>query len=158
MKQSTPYPAADFSLQDAKGNVHSLGMYRGQWLILYFYPKDDTPGCTIEACGFRDANESLLAKQAVVLGVSRDATSSHDAFASKYSLPFTLLSDPDYTTIAAYGAWGQKMFGQEGIQRKTFIINPDGQVVKVYGRVIPTGHATQVLADLAKLQAASADA
>ena len=157
MKVSTPYPAPDFSLQDEKGETRTLADYKGKWLVLYFYPKDDTPGCTIEACGFRDANETLLAKRAVVVGISRDAATSHDAFASKYELPFTLLSDPERDTITAYGAWGKKMFDQEGILRKTFIINPEGQVVKVYGRVIPTGHASQVLADLDMLQKASVD-
>ncbi len=154
MTQATPYPAPDFSLNDAHGKTHTLADYRGQWVVLYFYPKDDTPGCTIEACGFRDANDALLAKKAQVIGVSRDLADSHSEFASKYSLNFTLLSDPDHAVMDAYGSWGKKMFGQEGVQRKSFIINPDGQVVKVYGRVIPTGHATQVLADLEKLQAA----
>ena len=158
MKVSTPYPAPDFSLQDEKGETRTLADYKGKWLVLYFYPKDDTPGCTIEACGFRDANDTLLAKRAVVVGVSRDVAASHDAFVAKYTLPFTLLSDPEQNTIIAYGAWGKKMFGQEGILRKTFIINPEGQVVKAYGRVIPTGHASQVLADLDTLQQASADA
>ena len=152
MSHITPYPAPDFSLKDETGATRSLADYHGQWLVLYFYPKDDTPGCTIEACGFRDANESILAKKAAVIGVSRDAPKSHNAFVSKYSLPFTLLSGPTCSMINEYGAWGKKMFGQEGVQRKTVIINPDGQVVKVYGRVIPTGHATQVLADLDKLQ------
>ena len=152
MTQQTPYSAPDFTLNDARGAAHSLADYRGQWVVLYFYPKDDTPGCTIEACGFRDANDDLLAKHAAVIGVSRDLGDSHIKFVSKYALNFTLLSDPDHAVMDAYGSWGKKMFGQEGVQRKTFIINPEGQVVKVYGRVIPTGHATQVLADLEKLQ------
>ena len=110
MKVSTPYPAPDFSLQDEKGETRTLADYKGKWLVLYFYPKDDMSGCTIEACGFRDANETLLAKRAVVVGISRDAATSHDAFASKYELPFTLLSDPERDTITAYGAWGKKMW------------------------------------------------
>ena len=158
MNQATPYPAPDFTLKDASGATHSLAEYHGRWLVLYFYPKDDTPGCTLEACSFRDASEALLARKAVVVGVSRDAEQTHETFALKYKLPFTLLSDRDHQVISAYGAWGKKMFGQEGVQRKTYIINPDGQVVKVYGRVIPTRHATQVLADLEKFQESSADA
>lgn len=152
MKQATPYPAPEFSLQDANGDTHELTDYRGRWVVLYFYPKDDTPGCTIEACEFRDASEALLAREASVIGISRDDASSHSAFQDKYSLGFTLLSDPDHSVMDAYGSWGKKMFGQEGVQRKTFIINPKGEVVKVYGRVIPTGHASQVLAELKTLQ------
>lgn len=152
MTQQVPYPAPEFSLQDSSGNTHTLASYKGKWLILYFYPKDDTPGCTLEACSFRDSNELLLAKKAIVVGISRDNAKSHGAFASSYSLPFTLLSDTDHAMMDAYGAWGKKMFGKEGVLRKTFIINPEGQVVKVYGRVIPTGHARQVLADLEALQ------
>ena len=147
----------DFELASTGNKQFRLSDVKSRYLVIFFYPKDDTPGCTIEACGFRDANETLLAKRAVVVGISRDAATSHDAFASKYELPFTLLSDPERDTITAYGAWGKKMFGQEGILRKTFIINPEGQVVKVYGRVIPTGHASQVLADLDMLQKASVD-
>lgn len=149
---TTPYPAPSFRLQDTEGNIHTLDQYRGKWVVLYFYPKDDTPGCTTEACSFRDAHEALLGKQAVVLGVSRDNAGSHEKFTKKYSLSFPLLSDPDHTTMDAYGAWGKKMFGQEGVLRKTFIIDPEGQVVKVYGRVTPIGHAEQVLQTLTDLQ------
>lgn len=151
---ATPYPAPSFSLKDAKGGTHALTDYIGQWLVLYFYPMDDTPGCTIEACSFRDMHEALLAKQAAIVGISRDDAKSHTAFQHKYELPFTLLSDPDRTATEAYGAWGKKMFGKEGVLRKTFIIDPAGQVVKVYGRVTPLGHAEKVLADLTALQAA----
>ena len=153
MKQLTPYPASSFTLLDSEGATRSLKDYAGQWLILYFYPKDDTPGCTIEACSFRDMHESLLAQEAAVVGVSQDDTASHVAFRQKYDLSFTLLSDPERKTIEAYGAWGKKMFGHEGILRKTFIIDPNGQVVKAYGRVTPLGHAEKVLADLKQLQA-----
>lgn len=153
MKQSTPYPAPSFTLLDSEGATRSLKDYAGQWLILYFYPKDDTPGCTIEACSFRDMHESLLAQEAAVVGVSQDDTASHVTFRQKYDLSFTLLSDPERKTIEAYGAWGKKMFGHEGILRKTFIIDPNGQVVKVYGRVTPLGHAEKVFADLKQLQA-----
>ncbi|MEP6710707.1 MAG: peroxiredoxin [Candidatus Saccharibacteria bacterium] len=151
MKQP-PYPAPDFSLKDDKGNVHSLADYAGKWIVLYFYPKDDTPGCTTEACSLRDARDDIADLGAEVIGVSKDDASMHDKFKAKYSLNFTLLSDPDAVAINAYGAWGKKMFGKEGILRKTFIIDPKGTVVKVYGRVTPLGHGEQVVEELKKLQ------
>jgi peroxiredoxin Q/BCP len=151
---NTPYPAPDFTLNDPDGTAHSLADYRGQWLVLYFYPKDDTPGCTIEACSLRDARDDITARGAQIIGVSRDDPSSHEKFKAKYSLNFTLLSDPDGSMIEAYGAWGPKMFGKLGIQRKTFIIDPEGNVVKVYGRVTPDGHGEQIIADLKALQSA----
>jgi peroxiredoxin Q/BCP len=154
MNNILPYPAPGFSLKDAKGVTHSLGQYHGSWVILYFYPKDDTPGCTLEACGFRDIQSSLLAKRAIVLGVSRDDEVSHGKFQTKHALDFTLLSDSDHKVMDLYRAWGKKMFGQEGVLRKTFIIDPDGRVVKIYGRVTPVGHASQVLADLEMMQSA----
>lgn len=147
-----PYPAPNFSLPDTNGHIHSLEEYRGKWVVLYFYPKDDTPGCTVEACSLRDARDDIAALGAEVVGVSADDTVSHSKFADKHGLNFTLLADPDKTTIEAYGAWGPKMFGKLGIQRKTFIINPDGQVVKVYGRVTPLGHGEQVVAELRRLK------
>jgi peroxiredoxin Q/BCP len=149
---STPYPAPDFSLQGSDGNSHTLAEYKGKWLILYFYPKDDTPGCTSEACGFRDARDALTELGAEVIGISADEASAHDKFKAKYNLNFVLLSDPERKVIEAYGAWGKKMFGREGILRKTFIVNPDGQVVKVYGRVTPLGHGDQVINELKMLQ------
>lgn len=152
MIKATPYPAPDFSLKDSEGKVHSLSDWVGKWLVLYFYPKDDTPGCTTEACAMRDARDELTSLGADVIGVSADEAASHDKFKAKYNLNFTLLSDPEKTAIAAYGAWGKKMFGREGILRKTFIINPEGQVVKVYGRVTPEGHGSQIVADLQQLQ------
>lgn len=152
MKQP-PYPAPDFTALDTDGNIHSLSDYRGKWLVLYFYPKDDTPGCTTEACSLRDARDEIAALGAEVVGVSRDDASSHDKFKAKYTLNFTLLSDPDHVLMDAYGAWGKKMFGQEGVLRKTFIINPEGTVVKVYGRVTPLGHGEQILAELKEQQA-----
>lgn len=135
------------------GTEHSLADYRGKWLVLYFYPKDDTPGCTIEACSLRDARDDIVALGAEVVGVSRDDASSHEKFKAKHTLNFTLLSDPDHMVMDAYGAWGKKQFGMEGVLRKTFIINPDGQIVKVYGRVTPLGHGSQVVDELQKLQA-----
>jgi thioredoxin-dependent peroxiredoxin len=151
MRQA-PYKAPDFSLKDGEGKVCSLADYAGKWLVLYFYPKDDTPGCTVEACSLRDARDDIVALGASVVGVSMDDASSHEKFKAKHSLNFTLLSDPDRKVIDAYDAWGKKMFGNEGILRRTFIIDPSGTVVKVYGRVTPLGHGEQVVAELKKLQ------
>ena len=145
MTKKTPYPAPDFSLKDSEGKVHTLGDWYGKWLVLYFYPKDDTPGCTVEACAMRDARDELTDLGAEVVGISADEAASHNKFKAKYNLNFTLLSDPSKEAIEAYGAWGKKMFGKEGILRKTFIINPEGQVVKVYGKVIPLGHGEQIV-------------
>lgn len=145
--------APDFTLPDQTGAQRSLSEFKGKWVVLYFYPKDQTPGCTIEACSFRDANEALLAKDAVVLGVSADTIESHADFVKKYDLPFILLADPDKKVINQYGAWGKKMFGVEGILRQTFIIDPKGMIVKKYGRVTPAEHATRIMQDLVVLQA-----
>lgn len=150
----TPYPAPDFSATSPDGTTHHLADFRGKWTVLYFYPKDDTPGCTTEACSLRDARDAITELGAQVVGVSADEPASHDRFKAKYNLNFTLLSDPDLAMIKAYGAWGKKQFGKEGILRRTYIINPEGQVVKVYGRVIPLGHGEQVVAELARLQSA----
>jgi len=151
MKQP-PYAAPDFTLQDEQHAARSLKDYRGQWVALYFYPKDDTPGCTVEACSLRDARDDIAEFGAEIIGISKDDASSHDKFKAKHLLNFTLLSDPEGTVIEAYGAWGKKQFGREGILRKTFIINPDGDVVKVFGRVTPLGHGDQVIETLKKLQ------
>jgi peroxiredoxin Q/BCP len=151
MKQP-PYAAPDFSLTDADDNQVSLKDFAGKWLVLYFYPKDDTPGCTVEACSLRDAHSDITALGAHVVGVSMDDASSHAKFRAKHSLNFTLLSDPDRTVIDAYGAWGKKMFGKEGILRRTFLIDPSGMVVKVWGRVTPEGHGDQIVAELKKHQ------
>lgn len=148
----TPYLAPDFSLTDEEGKVHQLSDYKGKWLVLYFYPKDDTPGCTVEACSLRDARDDIAAFGAEIVGISSDETSSHEKFKAKYTLNFTLLSDPEKTAINAYGAWGKKMFGKEGILRKTFIIDPNGKVVKAYGRVTPLGHGEQIVEELKRLQ------
>lgn len=155
MMTPTPYPAPDFSALATDGTVRRLADYHGTWLVLYFYPKDDTPGCTVEACALRDARDDIAALGAEVVGVSRDDAASHEKFKAKHALNFTLLSDPDHVMMDAYGAWGSKQFGQQGVLRKTFIINPDGQVVKAYGRVTPLGHGAQVHDDLQKLQAAA---
>lgn len=152
--KEVPFKAPNFTLQDGAGGSHSLSDYKGKWVILYFYPKDDTPGCTVEACSLRDARDTLAEMGAEIIGVSKDEPNSHEKFKEKYSLNFTLLTDADAKVINDYGAWGKKMFGQEGILRKTFIINPEGQVVKVYGRVTPLGHGEAVIEDLKKLQTA----
>lgn len=152
MKQA-PYAAPAFSLEDTDGAIHSLNDYSGKWIVLYFYPKDDTPGCTIEACSLRDACDEIAMLGAEIIGVSQDDASAHEAFKAKHTLNFTLLSDPSRQAIEAYDAWGKKMFGKEGILRKTFIINPKGTVVKVYGRVMPLGHGEQIITDLRALQA-----
>ncbi|MGV9001478.1 MAG: thioredoxin-dependent thiol peroxidase [Candidatus Saccharimonadaceae bacterium] len=148
-----PYKAPDFSLNDGNGDKHELKDYQGKWVILYFYPKDDTPGCTTQACSLRDARDMLAEMGAEIVGISRDEASSHEKFKAKHSLNFTLLTDTDAKTINDYGAWGKKMFGHEGILRKTFIINPESQVVKVYARATPMGHGEAVIKDLRALQA-----
>ena len=151
--KETPYAAPDFSLPGVDGQTHTLKELSGKWVILYFYPKDDTPGCTTEACSLRDARDTLAEMGAEIVGVSQDDPSAHEKFKQKHSLNFLLLTDADRTVIGDYGAWGKKMFGKEGILRKTFIINPSGQVVKVYGRVTPLGHGEQVIEELKRLQA-----
>lgn len=145
--QPTPYPAPEFTLGDT-----SLSDFRGRWVVLYFYPKDNTPGCTTEACGFRDARDELTDLGAEVIGISADEPASHEKFKTKFNLNFKLLSDPDKKVITAYGCWGPKMFGKEGILRRTFLIDPNGVIQKVYGRVTPVGHAEQVIAELKRLQ------
>lgn len=149
-------PAPDFSLPDQDGAVHSLADYAGKWLVLYFYPKDDTPGCTTEACNFRDAREVIAQMgNAEVVGVSKDSVKSHRKFLDKYHLNFTLLSDPEHKVIEAYGSWKPKKFmGREyiGTQRNTFIISPDGQIAKKYIGVDPKTHTAEIIADLVALQ------
>jgi len=147
-----PYTAPDFTLPDIEGNIHTLDEYKGKWIVLYFYPKDDTPGCTTEACSLRDARDTLAEMGAEIIGISKDDANSHEKFKAKYSLNFTLLTDLEGKVIDAYGAWGKKMYGREGILRKTFIIDPTGQVQKVYGRVTPMGHGEQVIEELKRLQ------
>ena len=154
--KEVPYPAPDFSLPESvTGEQRNLSDYKGKWLVLYFYPKDDTPGCTTEACSIRDARDNLTDLGAEVVGISKDEPADHEKFKTKYNLNFELLSDTDGEVIDAYGAWGKKMFGKEGILRKTFIIDPTGTVRKVYGRVTPLGHGEQVVDELKKLQSIS---
>ena len=150
--------APDFALPDQNGDVHKLADYAGKWLVLYFYPKDDTPGCTTEACNFRDEREAIAELAgAEVVGISKDSVRSHKKFLDKYGLNFTLLSDPEHAVIEAYDSWKpMKFMGREymGTQRNTFIINPDGQIVKEYRGVDPKVHAAQIIADLKTLQSA----
>lgn len=143
--------APDFTLLDQDGVSHTLSQYRGKPVLIYFYPKDDTPGCTKEACAIRDAEPDFSKTGAVVLGISADSVKSHKKFAEKYSLPFTLLADEDKKVVDAYGVWGRKKFmGREydGIFRTSFLVAPDGIIKKVYTNVKPEQHAAQVLADL----------
>jgi peroxiredoxin Q/BCP len=145
-------PAPDFKLESDAGETISLASLRGKPVVLYFYPKDDTPGCTTQACGIRDAYGEFERAGAVVLGVSPDKVASHAKFKSKYELPFTLLADTDKEVAQAYGAWGEKMnYGRKyfGVKRSTFVIGPDGIVKKVFLNVKPAMHADDVLAALA---------
>ena len=148
----TGKPAPDFALTDPAGRRVSLSELAGKHVILYFYPKDDTPGCTKEACGFRDAWDDLRALGAVVLGVSPDASASHRRFADKYSLPFQLLSDPDRKVMEAYEAYGEKtLYGRKvtGVIRSTVWIGPDGRVLRHWPRISDAEtHPDQVLAAL----------
>ena len=146
--------APDFTLVTHEGTKLKLSSLKGQPVVLYFYPKDDTPGCTKEACGFRDAKARLAKAGAVVLGVSPDGPESHATFRTKYKLPFTLLCDPDHVVAEKYGAWREKnMYGKKsmGIARSTFLIDAAGRVAKVFKAVKPDVHADQVLAALADL-------
>ena len=141
--------APAFSLPDAHGRKVSLADCEGQYVVLYFYPRDDTPGCTKEACGFRDLWRKIQKRDAVVLGVSPDTSESHVRFAAKYKLPFTLLSDPDKKVMTKYGAWGEKvMYGKKttGVIRSTVLIDPKGRVVKHWQRVAKAAdHPAKVL-------------
>lgn len=148
--------AKDFSLPDQDGKVHTLRDYRGKWVVLYFYPKDDTTGCTKEACGFRDSSPQFQKLGVVVLGVSADSVDSHKKFANKYHLTFTLLSDESKDMIKSYKAWGKKsMMGREydGIFRMSYIINPKGEIAKVYPKADPMIHSDEILHDLKYLMA-----
>ncbi len=143
--------AADFNLPDQDGNMHELKDYAGKWLVLYFYPEDDTSGCTTEACNFRDAREVIASLSgAEVVGISKDTVESHKKFVDKYGLNFTLLSDTTHHVMKAYDSWGVMM-----AKRNTFIINPDGKIVKEYKGVEPSEHAAEIIKDLEQLQAAS---
>jgi thioredoxin-dependent peroxiredoxin len=147
-------PAPDFSLPDGEGNLVRLADLRGQRVILYFYPRDNTPGCTKEACAFRDVYPEFQDAKAVVLGVSTDDAKAHQKFSTKFNLPFPLLTDADGKVAAAYDSYGLKKFmGKEymGISRNTFVIGADGKIARIYLKVKPESHAAEVLGDLASL-------
>ncbi len=140
--------APDFSGKNQNGETISLGDYTGKTVVLYFYPKDDTPGCTKEACGFRDNIQVLTDKDVVIIGVSADDEAKHQKFIDKYELPFDLIADTDKSICEAYGAWGEKKnYGKTymGIIRKTFVIGPDGKIVKAYHKVQAAAHPAQIV-------------
>lgn len=147
--------APSFTLLDQNSKKHTLADYKGRWVLLYFYPKDNTPGCTRQACELRDAEPDFKKVKAVVFGVSADSVASHKKFVEKFSLPFPLLADIDKKVVRAYGVWGRKkMMGREydGIFRTSFLIDPKGKIAKVYEKVKPDIHAEQVLQDLKVLR------
>ena len=147
LKEGDPAPA--FTAAASGGGKISLADFKGQHVVLYFYPKDDTPGCTKEACSFRDEFAALRDKGMVVLGVSPDPVKAHDRFVEKYKLPFRLLADEDKQIVQAYGVWGQKsMMGRKymGTHRVTFLIGPEGKIRKIWPQVKPEDHAKEILA------------
>jgi peroxiredoxin Q/BCP len=142
-------PAPNFELKDNEGKLHKLTDYAGQTIVVYFYPRDNTPGCTTEACSFRDAYADFREAGVEVIGISPDSEKSHTNFINKFELPFILLSDPDHKTCNAFGVWGpKKMAGREyeGVYRTTFIIGPEGMIKKVFENVKPADHSHEVLA------------
>ena len=155
MSLETGSPAPAFSAPDQNGVTHTLDQYNGQWVLLYFYPKDDTPGCTKEACGFRDLWKEIQSTNCTVIGVSADSPESHTKFVGKFDLPFTLLADTKKEIVKTYGVWQEKsMYGKKymGIARWSFLIDPDGNLAKIYEKVKPAEHPQQVLDDLVQLQ------
>ncbi|MBP6860441.1 MAG: thioredoxin-dependent thiol peroxidase [Candidatus Pacebacteria bacterium] len=151
MKVAVGKKAPAFKLPDAGGKTHTLKEYAGKWLLIYFYPKDDTPGCTIEACTIRDQFKDFKKIGATVVGVSTDSVKSHKKFKDAYELPFTLLADEDKKMVSAYGVWTEKsMYGRKymGTVRSSFLVDPKGIVRKVYEKVKPAKHAAEVIADL----------
>jgi peroxiredoxin Q/BCP len=147
--------AKEFELYDQSGKLRKLSDYSGKWILLYFYPKDDTPGCTTEACSLRDSFKQLEELGIQVLGVSKDSVKSHEKFANKYNLNFPILSDESTEVIKSYGAWGKKKFmGREfeGTLRMSFLINESNEIVKVYENVNPSVHAGEILTDLELLK------
>ncbi len=154
---STGSPAPTFELRDANGAFHTLSQYAGRRVVLFFYAKDDSPGCTSEVCGFRDVYGDFDTHDAVLLGVSPDSCESHYQFATKFNLPYPLLSDPEHRAAEAYGAWGEKTQGGEthmGVNRKTVIIDQDGQIAIVFENVNPEGHNHEVVSWLRENHAA----
>jgi len=157
MSPESDYAAPEFSASSSNGSILSLSDLRGQWVILYFYPKDDTPGCTKEACGFRDSFTRLAGMGAVVIGCSPDDLKAHDKFITKYDLPFVLISDPDHRVAEAYGVWKEKnMYGKKimGIERTTLLISPEGNIKKAWKRVKVEGHVDEIIDELQMLVAA----
>jgi peroxiredoxin Q/BCP len=155
MPISAGLPAPDFTLPDAEGQNHSLSDYQGNPVVLYFYPKDDTSGCTKEACGFRDDYSAYQEAGVTILGVSPDSSKSHTKFINKYDLPFTLLADTDRKVVKLYGVWGvKKSYGREyeGVLRTTFLIGADGKIMKVFKQVKPANHSQEILAVLEELE------
>jgi peroxiredoxin Q/BCP len=149
-------PAPDFKAEASNGRTLSLKDFKGKWIVLYFYPKDDTPGCTREACGFRDSFKRIESLGAVVLGCSPDDLKAHDKFITKYELPFILLSDPDHQIAQDYGVWKSKnMYGKKvmGIERSTFLISPDGVIHKAWPKVKVEGHADEIMDELKLVRA-----
>ena len=147
--------APAFSLPADSGETVSLSGLKGKPVVLYFYPRDDTPGCTVEACEFRDSWADVRKTGAVVLGVSPDGVTSHGKFRAKFKLPFPLLADEDHAVAQAYGAWGEKsMYGKkyQGVLRSTFVVGPDGKIARVFEKVKPKGHAGEVLEALRDLK------
>jgi peroxiredoxin Q/BCP len=147
--------APTFKLADQDGKMHALKDYAGKWVLLYFYPKDDTPGCTKEACAIAEVYKDFKRLGVTVMGVSKDSVKSHKKFAEKYALPFTLLSDESTEMIQKYGAWGEKMMrGKKylGTSRVSYLIDGEGKIAKVYPDVDPANHALQLLADLKAIQ------
>lgn len=145
-------PAPDFTLPTDAGDTLTLSSLRGQWVVLFAYPKDDTSGCTVEACEFRDALPHFDASKAVILGISPDSVQSHVKFKAKFELPYTLLADEEKTVLQAYDVWKEKsMYGKKymGVERTTFLIDPAGQIAKVFTKVKPAGHAAEVMAAIA---------
>ncbi len=154
MKLKIGQKAPDFKLKDQKGYFHKLSNYRGKWVLIYFYPKDDTPGCTQEACQIRENFDDFKKLKTVVLGISNDSVESHKKFAKKYQLNFPLLADEKKEVVKKYGVWRKRKFlGKEikGIQRTSFLINPQGFIFKIYEKVNPEKHAQEVIADLKDL-------
>ncbi|MFA6617870.1 MAG: thioredoxin-dependent thiol peroxidase [Candidatus Neomarinimicrobiota bacterium] len=140
--------APDFKLPDKDGKYHRLSDFLGKRIVLYFYPKDDTPGCTTEACSFRDDYKAYTDNDIVIIGISKDNPESHQKFIDKYELPFLLLSDENKETMKKYGAWGEKnMYGKIsiGVIRKTFLIDEEAKIIKIYGRVRVKGHSDSIL-------------
>lgn len=151
-------PAPELALPDEHGTVHRLSDRTGRWTVVYFYPEDDTPGCTTEACQFRDVNDRIESEDAEVWGISPDGAASHARFRSNFGLPFALLSDEDHAVADRYGAWGMKKnYGREyeGLIRSSFLVGPDGRIAKAWPRVKADGHAEQVLEALREARATS---